>query len=60
MKQFKKLIVRLNKEDKRVLQELLIKTDGFDSKTLAILRERPATERESLIYNTGHGSHLKF
>ncbi|MGA2107231.1 MAG: hypothetical protein ABSH25_06270 [Syntrophorhabdales bacterium] len=58
---FKKLIVTSGGDAAAVLRELLIEhVNPEETRTLEVLRERPATPHEVLLYHTGYGWMLQF
>ena len=58
---FKKLIVKYTEETGQNVQELLIEHVGSeDLKTVMVLRQRPATPHEVLLFHTGYGRMIDF
>ena len=59
MKQYRKLVVA-PMDGRRTMMDLLCESDGVNGRTVRIIRTRPATAEEELVYLTGYGSHLNF
>jgi hypothetical protein len=58
---FKKVIVKYTEETGQNVQELLIEHVGSeDLKTAMVLRQRPATPHEVLLFHAGYGRMIDF
>jgi hypothetical protein len=58
---FKKVIVKYTEETGQNVQELLIERVGSeDLKAVMVLRQRPATPHEVLLFHAGYGRMIDF